>query len=358
MALISAVFYSCDKEESDKISPENAEKSIIVGNTLYNTGHGYSILRERPFNFAIDINSFSDTEVSDFPEIIDVDIQVIKTNEDLNEFITSSLSGQVNNDDVYQIRTNIEDRLTLNEDHVSVIARISIDRFKYQLEPNGALVFTDRAKDLINTNQIDRFIRRYGSRYIKTAILGGDIYYIYSYDISVFDNERRAVFEKNIKLNAENTYGVSTATISNEVREEIISSTISYEGISTISGYLPSTVSNTNSIQEELRRVLTYLTENPTLSAVRSMTFESYSKIQNLQEFEDAFLEENKCYDDFEKWKTIRGRVLYVYNNTIDEIVKLEAESALTEINQQIANSLQCANSVTPAENLYSDITL
>ena len=88
------------------------------------------------------------------------------------------------------------------------------------------------------------------------------------------------------------------------------------------------------------------------------MTFEPYSNLQNLQEFEDAFQEENKCYDDFQKWKSIQARILYVYNNTLDVLVKQEAESALTEINQQMANSLQCANSETPADNLYSDITL
>ncbi len=355
---MSVLFYSCDKEDNDSTVSSINEKSIIIDNTLYNTGYGYSILRERPFNFAIDINSFNDWEVKDFPESIDLDIQVIKTNEDLNEFIESSFDDQSENPYIYYSKTDIQDKLTISSNTINIIARISIDRYKYMLEPNERIVFNDRAQSLINTDQIDRFLGRYGARYIKTAILGGDIYYIYSYDISTFNQEQRVIFEENARINAENVYGIGNGSISNEARQDIVNSTISYEAVSTVSGYSPSLVSDENSVQNEIQRVLQYLTANPTSSAVRQMTFAPYSEIESLQELDDAFYQENKCYDDLQKWKKIQARILFVFNNTLDQMVKLEAESALNTINQNIANSLQCINSITPEDNLYSDITL
>ena len=88
------------------------------------------------------------------------------------------------------------------------------------------------------------------------------------------------------------------------------------------------------------------------------MTFKPYSDIKNISELEDAYKKENKCYGDLEKWKNMYARILYVFNNTSNSIMKRKADAALSEIQQQMTNSEQCTNSVTPNDNVYADITL
>ena len=359
MLIVATTFFgSCDKNDisEESYSSSLASKSVTSGNTLYNTGYGYNVLKIRPFNFAIDIRCFEDKIASDFYPSIDTKIEVINDNEDLNNFIISQ--QEIENDGLFELKTNLEEKITFSENQVSVIAKVKIKQRKYQLKVNKPLQFDRRAANILESGQINRFLSKYGNRYVESAVLGGDLYYIYSYNISEFDERKKIDFEKSIKINAENIYGEESNYLSEEVKEEITNALTDFQVFSDVPGYSPSLVSDTNSFHSEIQQLTDYLDENPILSAVKEMVFKPYSDIIELPELENSFFEENKCYKDLTAWKRIEARILFVYNNTSDSATKAKAKAALEEISQKIDMSINCLNSSYPNENLYADITL
>ncbi len=364
LTLIVIALYSCDSDENMDQTVLDTEKTIIIGGNVYYTGYGYNILNNRIYRPAI-IN-VKDQQNTDFVEDLDVDIQVIKTNKDIEDFVSEE-KDSVTTDNIFkinrtknQIREYMENQIKVNKNTISLIGRISVKKNEYNLIANGEPAFNSRAQRYLDSGQIERFLGKYGTMYVKSTIVGGDVYFLYSYDISTMNEQKRTIFEENIEINAKNIFAGqdNNTVLSSDEQEEIRNSQSSSSVTSNIVGYIPTLVSDKEQFEQEVQNVMNYLIERPANNTTIEQTLASFSDIVGLPEFTEAFEKEAKCYTDMEKWNLIRTRVLDVYDNTTDMTVKVTAENALIEIDQQIVNSTHCVDSATPTGDEYADIIL
>ncbi len=359
-------FCSCSKEDEinrNTISSDNEEKTILINDTIYYTGFGYSILRDRPFRPAI--TNFSDEKINDFPVEKEISIHIVKNDEELEEFINNQInvqqSGEILDFSSFdrQVKAEINEKITFSRKTLLVIAKISISNAKYKMELDGVPILDDRAQELIDNNQYDRFVRKYGSMLVTSHIRGGSAYYLYSYDFSNLSEESRIEIEQNLTLYFDEIFTeVSQTILTTEEKQQITSTQDVYAVATTIPGYVPGLISQKEEFEEEVNKIDEYLISNPLQDSKVTLNYKSYASIINNTSLKEAFELEVSCYNNLEQWRIIHARILYVYNNTSSEEMKTTAESALNEIDQHIVNARQCNNSVAPNDNIYDHITL
>ena len=186
--------------------------------------------------------------------------------------------------------------------------------------------------------------------YIDSQITGGDVYYVYTYKYSRTDTQYKSNFERNIKANIQTIFGLQAdKVLSNQEKQEIARSVEKYTVTSNIIGYAPTLISRRGQLNGEIARVQNFLTNNPLSAATMEMNLRSYSNITDYQELRELYNKEAKCFRDWELWNEIRSVIKYLEKNPKRSIfANGYYTNELKKIEQQLINSMQCNNSLTP----------
>ena len=252
-------------------------------------------------------------------------------------------------------KTVIEQKINIGEETISVVARVSVQQYKYLTD--GDPFLKAQAQNLIDQGRIGDFIKKYGPTYVESQILGGDVYYVYNYSFGEMSREKRTSFENNISVNVKNIFGIETdRVLTNKEKEEISNSVEKYFVESNIIGFTPTFINNVSQLNAEVNRIQNYLAANPVNAAAMEMELSSYANIYDLQEFKDLFDKELKCYSDWEEWVVLYDKINYIANNASRQLIIDKAQIALGKIQNQINNSLSCNGSRRPTKTEYQGI--
>lgn len=261
------ILVSCEREQSVMSdTPITAqEKTIIVDGRPMYSGYGYDPVADRSYRNAID--RWSTFESTDIKEALTVEVEAIETTEQLERFVQSSYSVSSNfNIGIFSLGASIEkdiqNKITIDANHVTVIARIKSRSHKYICDRYPFL--TDRADQLANNNDVNRFKGNFGLLYVDTRIVGGEVYYIYNYDYRQVNQWSKSVFRSKVTANIGSLFGINIGNGINVEDKQLISSAEKGAGItSTVPGFAPRIITDVNQINREIAALQSYLNNNP-----------------------------------------------------------------------------------------------
>lgn len=265
--VVSTLLFSCQENENIAQSDTtfNSEHTIIVdGNPMY-SGYGYDPARDRAYRNAID--PWSTFESTDLGEALAVEVKVIETKEELERFVQSSYSVSSSfNLGIFSlgvsVAQDIEEKITVDANHVTVIARIKSRSHKYICDRYPFL--TSRAEQLAERKDTRRFAGNYGLMYVDTRVVGGEVYYIYNYDYRVVSQWNKSVFRSKVTANIGSLFGLNLGSGVTTQDKHLISSAEKSTSItSSVPGYAPRIITGLDQINREITALQTYLNRNP-----------------------------------------------------------------------------------------------
>ena len=375
LLVLASSFHACQKEQildesiedhavsnhdlniGDIPEPAIDRSALIIDGVPFFAGTGYSPTQDRLFAPAID--NFDVFESTAIPKPLDVEVAVIRTNEELEEYVRKEITRRTGGlfAKIFGFgrnsKTVIENRMNISESNISVVARISVQSARYLVD--GAPFLNTRAQQLVDQGRIGDFIRRHGPAYVDSQVVGGDVYYIYNYDLTNIRIERKTSYERNIEINVKNWFNIPTGVVlSNDDKREIENSIERYAVESNIIGFTPALINNAAQLNGEVQRIQNYLNQNPTNAASMEMTVASYANILQYAGFTTEYNKAIKCYQDWEGWSELKAKVDFIYANTTVSSTRSQAQTAVNYVNQQLENSRNCTNSLTPNLNQYN----
>ena len=373
--MMACCFTACQKDEVIENEPENNllaeqelsldeipeagidQSALIIDGVPFFAGTGYSPTQDRLFAPAID--NFDMFESTDIPVPLDVDVEIIRNNEELEKYVRKEIIRRTGGlfAKIFGFgrssKTVIENRMNISESNISVVARISVQSARYLVD--GAPFLNSRAQQLVDQGRIGDFIRRHGPGYVDSQVVGGDVYYIYNYDLNSISIERKTTYERNILINIKNWFNIPTGVVlSNDDKREIQNSIERYAVESNIIGFTPALINSSSQLSGEVQRIQNYLNQNPTNAASMEMTVASYANILQYEGFTTEYNKAIKCYQDWEGWSELKAKVDFIYANTTVSSTRSQAQTAVNYVNQQLENSRNCTNSLTPNLNQYN----
>ena len=333
--------------------------ALIIDGVPYYTGIGYSPTQDRLFAPAIDpYDMFQSTSL---PKPLEIDVQLVKTNEELENYMKRTVSRSSGGllSKIFgfggKSKRVIEQSIKVSENNLTVIARISVQRFRYVTDGDPFLSST--AQGLVDAGRIGDFFKKYGPMYVESQILGGDVFYVYNYKINSIRYDKRTNFERNIAHNIRYLFGLDpTNTLSNQDKQLINNSVEKYMIESNIIGFTPNLINSRAQVNGEVSRIQNYISANPVNAAAVEMELRPYSNLYGFQGLTNAYNKEIKCYTDWEGWSQLKAKVEFVHRSTSNANLRQRAANAIQQANQQIANSLNCNNSVTPNTNQHNNL--
>ncbi len=362
--------FSCQQEDIEQreievfepdpsLNIKNSEESnasiSIDGNTYY-AGFGYNPVVDQSFPMAMySSDIYESTHISN---PLSVSIKIIKTNKQLEVFVKNGQSRVYNNEVFISNGGNINDfenSITISENTTTIVARINIERYKYITD--GLPFFNTEAQQLVEDRKISQFINTYGPMYIESQVLGGHVYYFYTYRDSNFESNVVSEYEYKIKSYIQKFFGIhSGLNLTIEERERIENTLLSQGIYSSVPGFEPRIVRNTTQFENEISRLQSYLNSHPEKASTVQLKLKPYSYMINLPALRDVFNEQSKCFLDAEKWKLIQADILFIKNNTTNSILRRDSNIAIEEINVQVQKSENCDDSITPSDQQYNSL--
>lgn len=276
---------SCEKETLDNTPITNAgtdgsgsPKTIIVDGEPMYAGYGYDPAIDRAYRNAID--PWSTFESTDIREALAVEVTSIETVEQLEKFIGRNFSIGINlGFDVFQlgleISNDIQKKTTIDENHVTIIARIKSRTNKYICDTYPFL--TSRAEQTIQRGDARRFAGNFGLLYVDTRVVGGEVYYVYTYDYRKVTTYSKSEFKAKITANITERFGLSAGGgVSSEDSQLISNAEKSASITSTIPGFAPQIITDLEQVNGEIAGIQNYLNANPTKATTIEMVVTPY----------------------------------------------------------------------------------
>ena len=307
--------YEKPLQEEQEIS--QSKSTITVGGTTYQTGMGFSLTEDRFYEPAIDNFDMFKTNP---PVPLTVEVTTIATNEDLEEFVKKSETVTVN---VFfglfkrKRKKEIQERIKISNNNISVIARISVQSARWLT--SGAPFLNAQAQQLVDLGLRDAFKQKYGPMYVSDHIVGGDVYYVYNYDVSNKTREQKSNFKRNIEDNMKYLFGIGGRLLSNQEKEEINRSVETFTVSTNIVGYNPPMIQNVGEVEGQISAIQSYLATNPNNAASLEMVLNPYTDF-----FDDNIgmgAEYNKhryYFHNWLEWREIYDRAVFVRNYLLE----------------------------------------
>ncbi|MBP2832787.1 hypothetical protein J8281_11370 [Aquimarina sp. U1-2] len=371
MLLAGALVTSCNIEDDTDINSQTVEttsqiettqgKSIIVDGQIYHAGFGMDPAGYRPFNIAIsDANLIQSSAVGS--PATDIELEVIETNQELSRFIKKSSETSAGLElKIFELggskKKAIEQKFTFNKNHISVIAKIKVKRFRNLV--TGTPAMRPEAQTFIDNKDFNRFLSAYGALYIDDRITGAEIYYVYNYNYTKQTMLSKSSFKRAAKFSIGKIFGFDSDGSATSQEEKIIEQTMIKSGIvSDLVGYAPNTISKPDDVNREINRIQDYLRSNPELAGDIETKLKPYSSFINSSELKKAAEKITDCFKNKEDWEFVRDFIIHVKNNTNSNKIKKLAVSNLATVNQYINKSINCSANIPYDISVISQLKL
>ncbi len=284
-ASVLLLLASCTKNEP--VAPETkketghneaTKKTIIVDGSPMYSGYGYDPDKDRAYRNAID--PWSTFESTDIKDALTVEVEAIETKEQLERFVGRNYSVSSGfNIGIFSLGMSIVDNLqrkiTIDANHVSVVARIKSRSHKYICDRYPFL--TEYADRVAKRNDVTRFAGNYGLMYVDTRIVGGEVYYIYNYDYRSVNQWSKSYFKAKVTASIAMTFGISASTGVSQEEKNLIGSAQKKSGItSTTPGFAPRVITEVGQINREIQELQNYLNAHPEKATTIEMKLRPY----------------------------------------------------------------------------------
>ena len=367
-------FYSCNVNDDLDIKEENQNlennkipdvvsspsgKSIIIDGKTYSSGFGYNPALGRPHSIAIDDYSLMESTDVGYPAL-NIKLESIETNEELRKFVQKESGRSANL--ILKLfgiggskTKQFEETYTFNKNHISVIAKINIRRFRNLT--NGAPALRPEAQKLVDEKKFDEFLNRYGALYVDDNITGAQLYYVYNYNLENETRITKSSFKKAAKISIGKIFGIGGSGVLTQEETAIVESTQLRTGVvSDLIGYAPQLIKSPEDLNSEIVRVQEYLKNNPNLAGTIERTLKPYSGLFDSSFLQNEAKKQLQCHENLEKWEKVWDEILFIRNSTENDQLKNHATTVLETIQNRIHASKNCTGSVPPSDTQYQGI--
>ncbi len=321
LLILTFTFLSCQKEdisESDKPTGTNLENNdnakvlIVNGQPVY-VGYGFNISDSRVSRPAIETDFVAENTSSDFRTYIEV--TVIAESKDVLDYVEKTkqfglslayplpgLGGFSYISVKFLSAESVANLLTIDKDHVSVIARVIIPHSSYTVGA-GEQFLEYRAERFLERAGPARFMSKFGSSYLESNVLGADLTYTFEYNLSEKTEQEKKDFLTYVAIGILPWFEISVTNQLQTYQKESIRSTYSHSRVvSNLSGFAPRIITDANDVigenpvfQSELFRIGKYMDDNPTLVGTLASKLQPYTKaVYDPNEYPELLEEYNR----------------------------------------------------------------
>lgn len=304
LSLLGMLLIGCQQNAEELAQPDTKLKdprsTIITPDGPMYAGYGYHAKEDRSYKNAID--PYSTFESTDIAEALTVEVNYIETQEQLEKFIARDFNlnvcvgvgcgtdagGVVENPIQFKLSLDlsrkIEEKTTIDSNHITVIARIKSKSHKYLADKYPYLLSAEyngrdgqNLERILRANDSRRFIANYGYTYVDSRTVGGEVYYIYTYDYTRASSYTRSEFRATVTANISSNFGLSAGGgITDEEKATISKAQKSAGIVSTIPGFAPVIITEVGQVNGEVAKIQSYLNSNPTKATTIEMSVRPY----------------------------------------------------------------------------------
>ena len=243
---------------------------------------------------------------------------------------------------------SLEDLMVFGENIINVVARIRVATDQYFV--NDSPTLTPEAQQLLESDP-DKFFDQYGTGLISANLLGGEVYFVYSFNTSASTiySKRERLLEAQLALEGVFNIGGSSNNTSSELNtsyRRLVSSNVS----SYVPGFVPAAaIMNEEEANAEAQRLLEYIKANPQNATSLDKQFLPYAAFAGGEGLLVEWERRLECYRRYEQWSVMEARLEEVIRDTNDENLRIEAKTASYDASMQVGLARNCGTSGDPA---------
>lgn len=253
-----------------------------------------------------------------------------------------------------EIINSLEEAMSFGENKINVIAQIEVAYAQYYVNDNPTL--TPEAQALAESDPT-KFFGVYGTEIVSANLLGGELYVVYSLEVSETSrvSKRGNLFEAELAL--KNIFNIdvgnqdSVAEISTSYRK-----VLSTEVISTVPNYTPpAVIMDEAQANDEAARLLDYLKANPENAQSLDKAFLPYAAFVRNPEFVAEWDRRRDCYDNYYDWALLASRIKDISREgSYSAELRDKAKYFLSQVERDAELARACVSVGDPAR--YQDI--
>ncbi len=307
---------SCTKDLVETPETEEALKAVkfTEGNVTYYVGQGFNPSKkypEQPTAFEPWVTRGT-TNFSDYTIAGDIEYTEIATQQSLDKFIRQIATRESNFFGLFKVKkvlSDIEKKIKINEKTVHIVFRV-----KYALEklwiPKSEIDYSPGAKKLLDKgDNFNSFFRKHGISYVKSVIMGGDAYYIYSYRSNSINSTNRSRYQRSLAQETGRLFNLDLAGNFRNSNEKVSLEEVTYN-ISTDLGIGLSPVKTVSQANRESVKISRFLQKRKNRIPIYSeyVPYE-YPEGRNTAELRKEFNRQRTCFARVEEWAQLKNQL-------------------------------------------------
>lgn len=306
-------------EPQEEILP--SKNTIIIGGEAIYAGYGYDPIEDRAYRNAIAPESVF--ESTDIQPALSVDVKSINERIDIENHLKENYTIVKKSKSFLGIKKKTHTTIREIESYIKVdgqsIAFIVKVKARHQrFFTDGEPILTPIAQRLLDQERYDQFIDNYGHFYVSDRTTGGEVIYTYTYDYCKVDKWNKDLFIKKTESKILGIFGKeTTTTVSESDKLHIEQSRSTIRMISSIPGFAPQTVTNTEEANREIQSIQDYLNTNPEKATTIDLKLKPYAELVNASVLEDKLAEKEVCLEEFQNFEEYYDKVTFVAYNGI-----------------------------------------
>ena len=355
---------SCSEEPIELIEEGNQtgklnELGLAKKNLPETAGFGYSPLQDQVFRTAFDqeyiieqfvssskprVDFFSAETTNDFLKKTNVTFEV-KAEFTIAELLTAGgdFSG------------NFTNEIDIDSKHISTVARINSERFRYRVEDGAKL--KDDAFELIQNRDFTTFFQRYGTMYTKEILRGGTSYHVYTLDLNKMKNKTISTIKGGLNAKIEKIFdasasGSTTTTIEKSISNQYIQAKV----FSNLQGFAANIVQTPSDVNTNHNQMISFLNSNKREAFPLKIELAPYSDLIDDPQLREAFETELVRYQNLQGWTEIKNRLEFIATSTGINSLRSDSQSLLNVVNSNISRAKNGTSLVPLNPNFGNEI--
>ena len=331
-------------------------ESVIMGERTRYAGYGYELVEGERYNSPFTNLSVLPSTLVDVA--LEADFEVITSTSVLDAFVSRGRTYGISVElaEKYQetleqfgvgpraeasAKRKITDRIVVADSVVTAVARITVRRLRYDV---NAPRLTSQAQELLDQGEIDEFFGDYGTTYVSSRTVGGEVYYVYNFDFSKTNEIRKSERESMVRALVGEMFdtqliGQSSGQSDNPVGRFSVGG----GSVSNINGFVGGIVKTVDEFNHEITRIQDYLTEKPQYANTVDMSLTSYTSLMSdNEELQAGFERQLTCFAEYYEWQQLADDLNYIKKASSIGALREAAEDQLDGVLRNLGSMYLC----------------
>lgn len=351
------------KTNSEVIGNSASVKSIFNDpHAILFLGYGYDPLKSIGYKTGILNDNENYQRNSDLgPTPSNTEILIVDTEEKLKQLTSLKTSVEVDGTNKELIlesslSKSISESTKIDKSHFLIVAKIDSKLYRFELV--GEQYLSNNAASMLNSNT-QNFIDNYGLMFVTDQTIGGTTYYYYQYEINNVMTSSSEEIKSEAKAGIANIFETSESSQSNPSEDnEYKELTEISNAVSSIAGFYPQKIKNSDEYNKELLRMQDYANDlnNIHKLGITNISYKPYSSIVTNNQLENQFIKRNNEINNFNEWSQLKDRITFIKSSSNNINLINSTTVALVQIVAHMNNAVNGTNSVAPSNNEYKSI--